>query len=211
MNKSNIDYNIYLVTDRSLLMGKDLYESIEQAIIGGASVVQLREKDINTSELYSIAVKIKNITTKYNIPLIINDRADIAQAVDADGLHIGQEDIPLTVARKILGQDKIIGVSAANLQEALQAEQDGADYLGVGAVFPTATKANTRAVSINQLAQIKAEVHIPVVAIGGIGLSNVEQLRPSCIDGIAVVSAILAQPDIREAARDLTKAWRKKL
>ncbi len=188
MNKSKINYSVYLVTDRDLLMGKDLFKSIEQAIIGGVSLVQLREKNINSRDFFSIAVKVKDITTKYNVPLIINDRADIVLAVNADGLHIGQDDLPVTIARKILGKDKIIGVSAANLSEALQAERDGADYLGIGAVFPTATKANTRQVSLAQLAQIKAEVHVPVVAIGGIGL--------------------LAQPDVRDAAEKLVECWK---
>lgn len=205
--KQTIDYTLYLVTDRNLLSVFPLEQAVEQALLGGCTVVQLREKDISAREFYETALKIKQITDHYDVPLIINDRTDICQAIDASGVHIGQSDLPAKAVRGILGNEKIIGVSAATLEEAKQAEQDGADYLGVGAVFPTSTKTNTRPVTLEQLMQIKACVNIPVIAIGGIQLTNAASLATSEIDGIAVVSAILAQPDITKAAQQLKKCF----
>lgn len=203
IHKQNIDYTLYLVTDRSVMSTKSLEQAVEQAIQGGCTVVQLREKNASSREFFETAQKIKQITDSYHIPLIINDRTDICLAVNAAGIHVGQQDLPVKVVRSMVGPDKIIGVSAATLAEAIQAEQDGADYLGVGAMFATSTKTNTRSVTVEQLAQIKQSVQIPVVAIGGIQASNVTTLTKTGIDGIAVVSAILAQENIAHSAQQL--------
>ena len=199
----NVDYTLYLVTDRDVLRGRDLIKCIEDSILGGVTLVQLREKNVTSREFYEIAIKVKEVTSRYNIPLIINDRLDIALAIDADGLHIGQKDLPASVARKILGKDKILGVSAATLQESLKAEKDGADYLGVGAVFSTSTKKDTRDVSYETLSSITSSVNIPVVAIGGINEKNVTKLKESNIDGIAVISCILGKEDVKGAAEKM--------
>ncbi|SHI04095.1 thiamine phosphate synthase [Clostridium intestinale] len=201
--KSNIDYTLYLVTDRDVLKGRDLCEAIEASIKGGVTLVQLREKDISSLDFYNLAVAVKKITDKYNVPLIINDRIDIALAVDAAGVHVGQSDIPANVARKIIGEYKILGISAATLEEAKLAEAEGADYLGIGAVFPTDTKKDARSVSIELLGEIKKSLTVPVVGIGGISQNNAELLKESKIDGIAVVSAILGKEDIEQAAKDM--------
>ncbi|ATW28651.1 thiamine phosphate synthase [Candidatus Formimonas warabiya] len=201
-----MNYQLYLATDRGLLGQKDLCTSVEEAIYGGVTVVQLREKDVSTKDFWEIACQIKKITEKYQIPLIINDRLDIALAVDAEGLHIGQEDMPMEVARKLLGPQKIIGVSAATVEEALTAEKQGADYLGVGAVFPTDTKKDAGHVGLEQLKQIKAQVKIPVVAIGGIHVGNAWSVMETGVDGICVISAILCQKDVRKAADTLRKS-----
>jgi len=202
--KNNIDYSLYLVTDRDLLVDTDICTGVEEAIKGGVTVVQLREKNIGTLEFYKIAVKIKIITEKYKVPLIINDRIDIAQAIDAAGVHLGQSDMPADVARHILGSNKIIGVSTATLKQAKKAEGQGADYVGVGAMFPTITKDDANAVTIKCLKDIKEGISIPVVAIGGISEKNVALLRPANIDGIAVVSAILGKRSIKIAAQKLS-------
>ena len=204
-NKSNIDYTLYLVTDRNLLKGGNLKEAVEKAILGGATIVQLREKNVTSLEFYNIAKEIKAITDKYNVPFIIDDRLDIALSVGADGLHIGQSDLPAKVARSLLGSDKILGVSAGTLEEAVKAEKDGADYLGVGAVFPTDTKKDAAYVNLDILKEIKENVHIPVVAIGGINGSNISLLKEAGIDGVAVVSAIMAKEDLKRAAEDLRR------
>ncbi|MCO1602434.1 thiamine phosphate synthase [Desulfosporosinus nitroreducens] len=203
MSKVKIDYSLYLVTDRKLLGERDLAQSIELAIQGGVSLVQLREKSISTKEFLNLALRVKEITSKYDIPLIINDRLDIALAVDAEGLHVGQDDLPMLKARELLGPDKIIGVSARTLEEALLAEKQGADYLGVGAVFRTSTKSDAKEVSLEQLEYIKKSVSIPVVAIGGINYGNIQQVKATGIDGISVVSAILVQDNIFMAAKQL--------
>lgn len=199
-SNKNVDYSLYLVTDKNVLKGNDFIKSIEEAILGGITVLQLREKDTCSSEFYRLALQVKELTTKYNIPLIINDRLDIALAVDADGLHVGQNDLPANVARAIIGEDKILGVSTATLEEARKALEDGADYIGVGALFPTDTKADTRGVSLLQLKQIKEGVNIPVVGIGGINEGNIEAVFNTGIDGAAIVSAILGKSDVRAAA-----------
>ena len=203
IDKQHIDYTLYLVTDRSVMSAKSLEQAVEQAIQGGCTVVQLREKHASSREFFETAQRVKQITDSYHIPLIINDRTDICLAVNAAGIHVGQQDLPAKVVRSIVGSDKIIGVSAATLSEAMQAEQDGADYLGVGAMFATSTKTNTRPVTVEQLSQIKQSVQIPVVAIGGIQSSNAATLTKTGIDGIAVVSAILAQENIAHAAEQL--------
>jgi thiamine-phosphate pyrophosphorylase len=201
--KNNLDYSLYLVTDREALVDTDIYIGVEQAIKGGVTLIQLREKELGSLEFYNIAVKIKSITDKYNIPLIINDRIDIAQAVDAAGVHLGQNDMPADIARSIIGNDKILGVSSSSLKESQKAERQGADYIGVGAMFPTTTKNDANAVTIDCLKVIKEGIDIPVVAIGGINENNVELLRRANIDGIAVVSAILGKNNIKVAAQRL--------
>jgi thiamine-phosphate pyrophosphorylase len=199
--KKNVNYNLYLVTDREVLKGRDLCVSVEQAIQGGATLVQLREKDVSSLEFYRIALEVKNITDRYNVPLIINDRLDIAMAVDAAGVHLGQSDLTCEVARKILGDEKIVGVSATTLGEALAAEKDGADYIGVGAMYSTQTKTDACLVTIETLAKIKKYCTIPVVAIGGINENNFIPLKDTGIDGLAIVSAILGKESIKEAAQ----------
>ncbi|WP_334196599.1 thiamine phosphate synthase, partial [Muricomes intestini] len=168
MKKNEIDYTLYLCTDRELMSTDTLEEAAEQAIKGGCTVGQLREKNCSSLEFYETAKKIRKITRKYNIPLIINDRVDIALAVDADGVHVGQSDLPAKVVRHIIGEDKIMGVSAAKLSEARQAVEAGADYLGVGAMYPTDTKTDARPVTMEELKEIRSAVNVPIVVIGGI-------------------------------------------
>ena len=208
-DKSKIDYTLYLVTDRRLMSCDTIEQSVEQAIAGGASIVQLREKDCSSREFYELALRVKKITQPKGVPLIINDRIDICLAADADGVHLGQSDIPCRTAREILGNDKIIGVSAALPEEAVQAQNDGADYLGVGAVFTTSTKSDTRAVSSDIIKKIRSAVTIPFVVIGGINSDNIKQLYGLGINGAAVVSAIVAQNDITAAACEMRKAAEK--
>lgn len=200
------DYSLYLCTDSTLMSCKTVEESVEKAIIGGCTVVQLREKNCSSRELFELALRVKKITDSYKIPLIINDRIDICLAADADGVHLGQQDLPCAEARKILGKDKIIGVSAALPEEAAAAEAAGADYLGVGAVFATSTKTNTRPVTAETIRAIRAAVSIPFVVIGGVNQSNISSLYGLGINGAAVISAVLAQPDITEAARRMKGA-----
>lgn len=206
LDKKSVDYTLYLVTDRRLMSSKMVEESVELAISGGASVVQLREKDCTSREFYELAVRVKKITAPKNVPLIINDRIDICLAADADGVHLGQKDLPCREARRILGADKIIGVSAALPEEARQAQADGADYLGVGAVFPTGTKSDTRPVTPEIIREIRAAVTIPFVVIGGVNAENIGKLYGLGINGAAVVSAVVAQKDVTAAARTMRKA-----
>lgn len=203
MDKSKIDYTLYLCTDRGLMSCETIEQSVEKGVKGGCTVIQLREKDCTSRDFYELAVRVKKITDKYNVPLIINDRLDIAQAVDCAGVHLGQSDMPCAVARKILGEDKIIGISAATLEEAKKAQADGADYLGVGAMYATNTKTDARAVTKEQLAEIRAAVDIPIVIIGGVNQKTVPNFKGMGIDGAAVVSAVVSQPDIEKAAKDL--------
>lgn len=203
MDKSKIDYSLYLCTDRSLMTAPTLEQAVNDAIKGGCTVVQLREKHATSREFYQLALSLKRITGYYGIPLIINDRLDIAAAVNAEGVHLGQKDLPADIARAVLGEEKIIGVSANNLQAAINAELDGADYIGVGAVFQTSTKADTKPVTIDKLKEIRSAVKIPMVAIGGIKRSNISQLNGTGINGVAVVSAVIGSKNITAAAREL--------
>ena len=198
-----IDYSIYLVTDRDLMSTETLEEAVEQAIIGGCTLVQLREKDCSSLEFYNTAVKVKEITDKYNVPLLINDRLDIALAVDAAGVHVGQSDLPATVVRKIIGDDKIIGVSTGSLEQAVKAQKDGADYIGVGAMYATGTKKDANSTSMEELKKIRENVSLPIVVIGGINKEKVKDFEGTGIDGLAIVSAIIAQSDIAEATKEL--------
>lgn len=205
-----VDYSLYLVTDRSILMGRDLFQAVEDAIKGGITLVQLREKNISNLDLYKIAVQMKKLVNSYDIPLIINDRLDIALASDADGLHIGQEDLPLETTRKLLGPNKILGYSVANVEQAIFGQSNGADYLGASTVFPTSSKSDAgAAIGLEELKRIKQHVSIPVVGIGGIGLSNIEEVKMTGIDGISVISAILGSENIEATSRALFNIWRK--
>ncbi len=197
------DYSLYLVTDRMLMRTKTLDEAVEQAVIGGCTIVQLREKESLSLDFYVLALEMKKITDRYGIPLIINDRIDIAMAVGAAGVHIGQKDIPADIARKVIGKDMLLGVSAVSAAEAVNAAKAGADYLGVGAMFPTGTKPDAGFVSMEELGRIRRTVDIPIVVIGGISKENAMLFQPMGIDGLAVVSAVIAQPDIKKSAADL--------
>lgn len=191
---------LYAVTDRSWLNGQTLYEQVEQALKGGVTLVQLREKGLGAEQFLQEARQIQQLCRRFGVPLIINDSIEVALAVDADGVHLGQDDANAAQARQLLGKEKIIGVSAHNVQEALQAVQDGADYLGSGAVFGSGTKTNVSTLPMQTLREICSAVPIPVVAIGGITEQNLQQLSGSGIAGAAVVSAIFAQENIEEAA-----------
>lgn len=201
--KNNVDYTLYLCTDRELMTSKTIEESVEKAVAGGCTVVQLREKNCSSREFYELAVRVKEVTSKSGIPLIINDRVDIAVAADADGVHVGQSDLPASEVRKIIGPDKLVGVSASTVGAALKAQQDGADYIGVGAMYATATKTDARPVSREELAAIREAVNIPIVIIGGVNKDTVLNFKGMGIDGIAVVSAIVSQPDVELAAREM--------
>ena len=206
--KHGIDYSLYLCTDRRLMTSPTIEASAESALRGGTTVIQLREKDCSSREFYELGLRVKKITERYNAPLIINDRVDIALAVGAAGVHVGQGDLPCKVVREIVGPDMIVGVSAATLDEAVQAEEDGADYLGVGAMYATATKTDTRPVSMEELLKIRAAVKIPIVVIGGINKQTLGNFKGTGVDGLAVVSAIVAQPDPEAAARELLRMWK---
>lgn len=201
--KPKIDYSIYLVTDQELMSTKTIEQSVELAIKGGCTLVQLREKYHSTLDFYNTALKVKKITDYYGIPLIINDRIDIALAVDASGVHIGQNDLPAKIVRSIIGNNKILGVSASNIFEAVKAEKDGADYLGVGAMFATSTKTDAVLVTMESLKEIRRKTNIPIVVIGGINKHTIPLFVGTEIDGIAVVSAIISEKDIVMAASNI--------
>lgn len=194
---------LYAVTDRHWLNGQTLYEQVEEALKGGATFIQLREKDLTEEEFLEEAKKIQQLCKKYRVPFIINDNVKLAKEIDADGVHVGQSDMEALDVRAQLGEDKIIGVSARTVEQALLAEKHGADYLGVGAVFQTGTKTDAREVEHSVLKEICTKVDIPVVAIGGITQDNVKELSGSGINGVAVISAIFAQKDIETATAKL--------
>lgn len=202
----SIDLSLYLVTDNSDEVEKFL-KTIEEGIKGGVTVVQIREKTADTLDFYNLALKVKKITAKYNVPLIINDRVDIALAIDADGVHVGQSDMPGDVTRKLIGENKILGISAATIDEAKKAQKDGADYIGTGAVFPTATKDDAPSVTKNELKEIVNSIDIPVVAIGGINLENASQLTDTGIAGLSVVSAIMSSDNPKKSSEELLKIF----
>jgi thiamine-phosphate pyrophosphorylase len=194
---------LYAVTDRAWLGKQTLYEQVEQALKGGATFVQLREKELDSKAFLEEAVEIQGLCRKYQIPFVINDNVGIALKINADGVHVGQDDMEAGNVRALLGRDKILGVSVQTVEQAVLAEQSGADYLGVGAVFHTGSKADAADVSHETLKAICKAVKIPVVAIGGIGKQNVLELRGSGICGIAVISAIFAAQDIQSATAEL--------
>lgn len=205
--KPYLDYTLYFVTDRNLMNADTVESSVLLAIRGGCTIVQLREKDTPSREFYETALRVRDVCRDHSVPFIINDRLDIALAVNADGVHVGQDDLPADVVRPLIGPDKILGVSASNVKEALKARADGADYLGVGAMFATDTKKDARTVSIDELKAIKSAAALPVVAIGGVGPGTANALAGTGIDGIAVVSAVAAAADVEAAARELKRLW----
>ena len=205
------DLLLYAVTDRSWLNGKTLYEQVEQALKGGVSFVQLREKNLNTEAFLQEAIQIQSLCRTYGVPFVINDNIDIALAMNADGVHVGQKDMEVSKVRAKLGPGKLIGVSAQTVEQAVKAEKEGASYLGVGAVFATDSKLDAIEVSHETLKEICKSVKIPVVAIGGINRENVMELSESGICGVAVISAIFAQSDIEKATDDLKKQVEKML
>lgn len=207
MKKESIDYTLYLCTDRGLMSSATIEESVEAALKGGVTVVQLREKDCSSKQFYDIAISVKKITDKYQVPLIINDRVDIALAVDAAGVHIGQSDLPVEVVRQIIGPEKVVGVSVSKPDEAVKARNEGADYLGVGAMYATDTKKDTRDVSMEELMKIRENVDIPIVVIGGINMNTLPNFINKGIDGLAVISAIVAKEDVEGAARQMYEAF----
>jgi thiamine-phosphate pyrophosphorylase len=194
---------LYAVTDRTWLKGRSLANAVEEALKAGVTFLQLREKNLDFSSFLELARDIKKIADKYRVPYVINDNVDIAIACGADGVHVGQEDMDAKEVRKTIGPDKILGVSAQTVEQAVNAENNGADYIGVGSVFPTSTKPDAETVSFETLRNICKAVSIPVVAIGGINKDNAIKLAGTGIDGIAVVSAIFARDDITKAVREL--------
>ena len=196
---------LYLCTDRVLLGKKTLVEAVEAAISGGVTIVQLREKNVSAKEFFFIAKELLCVTRLHKIPLIINDRLDIALAAGADGVHLGQDDVPPAVARIIAGKDFIIGVSAHNAEEAVKAEKEGADYIGSGAVFQTGTKADAGVIGPLGLAAVVNAVKIPVIGIGGINALNIVEVKKTGAAGAAVISAVLSKADIKGAAAELRR------
>lgn len=203
--KAQPDYSIYLVTDDGCLQGRALIDCVREALEGGVTLVQYRAKTASSAEMYAEALQLKALCDSFKVPLIINDRLDIAMAVGAAGVHLGQDDLPCAAARKLLGEDYIIGVSAHNPAEAKAALQSGADYLGCGAVFGTATKADVKKLGTDGLAAICKAKGLPVVGIGGVTADNYREVRAAGADGAAIVSGILAQPDIRTTVRAIAK------
>ena len=209
--KSDKDFDLrkslllYAVTDRHWTGEKTLYQQTEEAILGGTTFLQIREKELNEADFEKEALELQALCKKHKIPFIVNDNVELAKKIDADGVHVGQEDMNACKVRELLGPNKILGVSAQTVEEAILAEKQGADYLGVGAVFPTGSKSDAIDVSHETLKAICKAVKIPVVAIGGITKDNLCQLKGSGIAGISVISAIFAQKDIKAAAEELKK------
>ena len=202
-DKNKVSYKLYICTDSGLMSHGTVEESVEAVLRGGATVIQLREKNASSRELYELALRVKKITDSFGVPLIIDDRVDIALAVDAAGVHLGQSDMPCAAARRLLGDDKIIGITAPRPELAVQAAADGADYLGVGAMFVTSTKTDAKPNTRENLAAVRAAVDIPIVIIGGVKRSNVLEFAGMGIDGAAVISDIIADPDPEAAAREM--------
>lgn len=202
----NVDaMTLYAVTDRTWTKGQTLMQQVQDALEGGITFLQLREKHLSEDEFIKEAKEMKDLAAKYQVPFVINDNIQVALAVDADGVHIGQDDMSVEEARKLLGEDKIIGVSAHNVKEAKKAQEGGADYLGVGAVCATSTKKDANVVSKEEIKKICQNVDIPIVAIGGIKKENIETLKGTGVDGVAVVSAIFGSKNITEDTKELRK------
>lgn len=200
-----LDTSMYFITDSTELTEKDFLYRTEQALSGGVTLIQLREKEKNTREYIDLAEKVHTIAQKYGVPLIIDDRVDVALAVNAEGVHLGQSDMPVKTARKLMGKEKIIGATAKTVEQAVEASSVGADYLGVGAIFPTTTKVKTVITSTETLKNICRCVPIPVNAIGGLNKNNIEILNGIPISGICVVSAIMKANNPKTAAIELIK------
>jgi thiamine-phosphate pyrophosphorylase len=204
MKPQNVNYSLYLVTDRGLARGRSTLDIVKAAVSGGVTCVQLREKDCSTLEFIEQALAIKNFLQAREVPLIINDRLDVALAVAADGVHLGQSDMPLEMAQKIAGPSMLVGISAESVQDAVAAEEGGADYLGVSPIYATPTKTDTAPpLELEGLREIRKRVKIPLVAIGGLNKSNTAEVIRNGADGVAVVSAIIAADDPETAAMNL--------
>jgi len=201
-----INYSLYLISDRNESLDEFLYK-IEQSILGGVKIVQLREKNCSTLEYIEIGKRVKALTDSYNIPLIVNDRIDVALAIDASGIHLGQEDMPLDIARRIMGTEKLIGISTRNIDEATKSEINGADYIGVGAIFETDTKSDARKIHFDDIKKIKNSVDIPVLGIGGINKDNIHIVKMLNLDGICISSGILRDKNPKEAANILVEKF----
>jgi len=204
MSLQNIDYSLYLVTDRGLAGGRQTLEIVKAAVQGGVTCVQLREKDCSTLDFIDQALTIKNFLKARGVPLIINDRVDVALAIEADGVHLGQTDMPLNIAKKILGDSMIIGISAESLEDAVEAEKGGADYLGVSPIYATPTKTDTAPpLGLDGLRTLRAAVRLPLVGIGGLNRDNSAAVIENGGDGVAVVSAIVAADNPAAAAANI--------
>ena len=204
-----VDYSVYLVTDRELARGRTTLEIAGAAIRGGVSCIQLREKMCSTREFIDESLAIRSLLARHGIPLIINDRVDVALAVKADGIHLGQKDMPCRMARQIIPESMIVGISVESLDDAIAAQKDGADYLGVSPIYPTPTKTDTaQPLGLDGLRSIRSEVDLPLVGIGGLNADNAEAVIHNGADGVAVVSAIVAADDPEAATRDLIEIVR---
>mgnify|MGYP003423514205 FL=1 len=197
------DSSMYFITDSTNYSEEEFLYRVEQALMGGITLLQLREKDKSTREYMDLAEKVHTLTKKYNVPLIIDDRVDVALAIDAEGVHVGQSDMPVSIARKLMGDDKIVGATTKTVEQAVEAYAQGADYLGVGAIYPTTTKVKTVLTSTETLGNICSAVPIPVNAIGGLNKDNIDVLKGIPIAGICVVSAIMKADDPKHAAIEL--------
>lgn len=200
LNKSLL---LYAITDRHWLNGKTLYSQVELALKGGATMIQIREKDLDENAFLKEAEQIQSLCAKYRVPFIVNDNVELAVKIGADGVHVGQSDMAAKDVRALIGKDKILGVSAQTVEQALEAQKCGADYLGTGAVFPTGSKNDAQVLGVQTLKEICSAVNIPVVAIGGISKDNIIELKKSGIAGVSVISAIFAQNDIVAATAEL--------
>ena len=203
----NLDTTMYFITDSTNYAEDEFLRRVEEACKGGVTLVQLREKDRTTREYLTLAEKVHGITQRYNIPLIIDDRVDVALAINTEGVHVGQSDMPVSLARKLMGTDKIVGATAKTVPQAVEAYEQGADYLGVGAIYPTTTKVKTVLTSVETLREIVKAVPIKVNAIGGLNKDNIHVLKSSGIDGICAVSAIMKAADPCMAAKELKEAF----
>ena len=206
--RPSVDYSLYFCTDRGLMSSATIEENVEAALTGGATVVQLREKHCSSREFYELAVRVRAIARRFGAPLIVNDRVDIALAAGADGVHVGQSDLPCAAVRRLVGEGMLVGVSAGSVAEALAAAREGADYLGVGAMYATGTKEDAGLVTMEELKNIRRAVELPIVVIGGINKATLGNVKGMGIEGIAVVSAIAAQKDPAAAARELLTLWK---
>ena len=203
------DLLLYLVTDRSWLNGRSLTDVVKDAIIGGATIVQLREKHLSDDEFIKLALEIKQVCSLYHIPLIINDNLNVMLKVDADGIHIGQDDLDPYIVRKQIGDNKILGLSVQTLDQAYKAKEANVDYIGIGAMYPTSTKKDAKYVSISTLKDIVNQVNIPSVVIGGININNIKEFNNININGFALISAILNNADIVSATKQIKQEIRK--
>ncbi len=202
-----LDTTMYFITDSTNYSDEEFLRRVEEACMGGVTLIQLREKERTTREYLSLAEKVHEITRRYDIPLIIDDRVDVALAVNAEGVHVGQSDMPVAIARKLMGDDKIVGATAKTVPQAFEAYEQGADYLGVGAIYPTTTKVKTVLTSVDTLKEIVKAVPINVNAIGGLNKDNIHVLKDSGIDGICAVSAIMKAENPCIAAKELREAF----